>query len=119
MDMFFAEVEATDAVPLRRRLHFNAAMLEASVTREGPASCNSYYDYHAHDSDFWEISGAATTPCTYVGGNSAACALSLDAQSQHSAEESRRSHPSFMTYARTTVNDVGLKHARPEANKSC
>ena len=29
MDMFFAEVEAGDAVPLRRRLHFNAAMLEA------------------------------------------------------------------------------------------
>ena len=29
MDMFFAEVEATDAVQLRRRLHFNAAMLEA------------------------------------------------------------------------------------------
>ena len=31
MDMFFAEVEAADAVPLRRRLHFNAAMLEARV----------------------------------------------------------------------------------------
>jgi hypothetical protein len=31
MDMFFAEVDAADAVPLRRRLHFNAAMLEASV----------------------------------------------------------------------------------------
>ena len=30
MDMFFAEVEAANAVPLRRRLHFNAAMLEAS-----------------------------------------------------------------------------------------
>lgn len=32
MDMFFAEVEAADAVSLRRRLHFNAAMLEARVS---------------------------------------------------------------------------------------
>lgn len=28
MDMFYAAVEAETAVPLRRRIHFNAAMLE-------------------------------------------------------------------------------------------
>ncbi len=37
MDMFFAEVEAADAVPLRRRLHFNAAMLEV----RSPRACTS------------------------------------------------------------------------------
>ena len=37
MDMFYAAVEAEAAVPLRRRIHFNAAMLEVRGAR--PSLC--------------------------------------------------------------------------------
>ena len=39
MDMFFAAVEAEEAVPLRRRIHFNAAMLEVPF----PTYCSSHF----------------------------------------------------------------------------